>query len=289
MTVRKAVIPAAGLGTRFLPASKVVPKNLIPVVDKPMIQYAVEELVRAGIEDICIVISKGLEALVDHFRPDEDLRASLTARGKDDLLRQLLSAEAASSVTAVYQDEPLGLGHAVGVASDFVGGEPFACLLPDELFHPSSQLLSEMVASFEATGANLVAAVEVPSTEIGRYGVIDPVDADASPIIVRGVVEKPAPSEAPSNLALAGRYVLEADVMDIIGKLDPGAGGEIQLTDALGVLASSGTLHSTIYRGRKWDVGNPQGFLQATFELAQEHPTLGKDFKRFIEEKHDGP
>lgn len=285
MSVRKAVIPAAGVGTRFLPASKVVPKNLIPVVDKPMLQYAVEELASAGIEEICLVISKGMEAMADHFRPDPELRELLVSQGKDDLLEKLKATESLPDVTTVYQDEPLGLGHAVGTARDFVGDEPFACLLPDELFDPASSLLADMVASYERTSTSIVAVFEVAREEVSPYGVIDTEDPSADPIVVKGVVEKPAPEEAPSNLVLTGRYVLAPETFGHLDALTPGAGGELQLTDALGDLASDGALHATIYEGRKWDVGKPEGLLRATVDLGEEHPELGEAFSRFLEER----
>lgn len=284
MKVRKAVIPAAGLGTRFLPASKAVPKNLIPVVDKPMIQFAVEELARAGITDVCFVVSKETSAVVDHFRTDEELERALEEAGKSDLLERVREIDRLPEVVSVYQEEPLGLGHAVGCARDWVGDEPFAVLLPDELYDPRRDLVGELISTFEARSASAIAVCEVPQETIDLYGSISSGDLTASPITVDGVVEKPSPEEAPSNLAITGRYVLVPEIFDIIDGLEPGAGGEIQLTDGLAELAGRGELFAVRYDGRRWDVGSKEGWLKAVVELALDDPDLGKEFGRFLEE-----
>ncbi|HLF69681.1 MAG TPA: UTP--glucose-1-phosphate uridylyltransferase [Actinomycetota bacterium] len=284
MPPRKAVIPAAGLGTRFLPASKAVPKELITLVDRPVIQYAVEELARAGITNICIVNSHGKEAVADHFTTAPRLEAALIKAAKDELLRDLKRISNLAEVYSVRQNEPLGLGHAVWVAREHIGEEPFVVSLPDEIFDPRDNFLSEMISGFDETGCSIVAVHEVSHEEIQLYGAIDPVDADAEIIEVRGVVEKPHPSVAPSHLALSGRYVLGPEVFDIIEKLEKGAGGEIQLADALGVLAERGTLRAMRYRGRRWDVGKKEGYLEAFVELAAEHPELGPRFRGFLKD-----
>lgn len=282
MLVRKAVIPAAGLGTRFLPASKAVPKELIPVVDRPVIQYAVEELVRAGVTNICIVTSQGKEAVADHFGRNAKLESALEGAGKKDLLKEVRRLHELGDIFSVRQNEPLGLGHAVWVARDHVEDEPFVVLLPDELFDPKANFLGAMLEAFDDSGKSIVAVHEVPKETIKLYGSIDPIDQNEDPMRVRGVIEKPDPADAPSNLALSGRYVLVPEVFDILGKLDSGAGGEIQLADALGILASRDQLLAQRYSGRKWDVGTKDGYLEAVVTLGAEDPVLGQRFSEFL-------
>ena len=283
MPVRRAIIPAAGLGTRFLPASKAVPKELVTVVDRPIIQYAVEELVRAGITDICIVTSEGKEALVDHFSSNSKLEQALDDKGKHDLLDEIRQLSAMADITSVLQDEPRGLGHAVWTAREYVQDEPFVVLLPDELLDPTDNFLGEMIETFESNQQSVVAVTEVPHSAIGSYGAIDAEGADGDVLRVQSLVEKPRPDEAPSDLAVIGRYVLTPDVMDILENIEPGAGGEIQLTDALAVLARSGSLYAQVLRGRRWDAGTKQGYLEATAALALEHPELGESFRDYLE------
>lgn len=283
MPVRKAVIPAAGFGTRFLPASKAVPKVLLPVVDRPIIQYAVEELVRAGITHITIVVSRGQEAVLEHFSAWPELEAALEAAGKIALLDEVRSLRDLASFSYVIQHEPLGLGHAVWTARDQVNDEPFAVILPDELFDPADNLLREMVQIFDEHASSVIAVTEVSPEDIRLYGAIEPEDPETEPIRVRSIVEKPEPEKAPSTLASIGRYVLAPEVMDILGKVKPGAGGEIQLTDGLTVLGQRGQLLAMRYPGRRWDVGNKQGFLQATVALAAERPDLGPSFLMFLD------
>ena len=282
MPVRRAVIPAAGLGTRFLPASKSVPKELVTVVDRPIIQYAVEELVRAGITNICIVSSPGKEALANHFSSNSKLDAALEASGKKELLQEMKALEEMADIYTVMQNQPLGLGHAVWVAREHIEDEPFAVLLPDEIMDPAGNLIGEMVESFDERNMSVVAVAEVPIEEIKSYGSIDSEDFSGDTITVTSLIEKPDPEEAPSNLAVIGRYVLEPEVFDILAKLEPGAGGEIQLTDALAVLAGRGHLVAKRYRGRRWDAGTKKGFLEGTVALAVEHPELGPGFREFL-------
>lgn len=282
MPVRKAVIPAAGLGTRFLPATKEVPKELIPIVDKPVIQYAVEELARAGITDICIVSSLGKEAVTDHFSKNSKLESALEKAGKTELLEQVRRLHDLADIYTVRQNEPLGLGHAVWCAREHVKDEPFVVLLPDELFDPKTSFLAEMVATFDETETSVVCVAEVPHEQIRLYGCVAVEDPAQDPLRATAVVEKPDPSVAPSDLALAGRYVLVPEVFDILGKLGPGAGGEIQLADACGLLAESGRLLAQRFTGRKWDVGTKAGFLQATVALGAEDPELASDFRAFL-------
>ncbi|HEX2054185.1 MAG TPA: UTP--glucose-1-phosphate uridylyltransferase [Actinomycetota bacterium] len=288
MPVETAIIPAAGMGTRFLPASKAVPKELVTVVDRPVIQYAVEELVRAGIRNICIVTSEGKEALTHHFTSNAKLETVLRDKGKTDLLEEMLELNKLADIYSVTQNEPLGLGHAVWVARDHVDDDPFVVLLPDEILDPADDFLSEMIGTHERTGSSVIAVDEVPHESIGSYGCIDPEPADGDAMRVRAIIEKPDPAEAPSDLALIGRYVLSPDVMEILETVEPGAGGEIQLTDALAVLAAKGKLVAQRYRGRRWDAGTKLGYLQATAALAFDHPELGPEFRAYLEKIQGG-
>jgi len=289
MFVRKAIIPAAGLGTRFLPASKAVPKELITVVDRPVIQYSVEELVRAGITNICIVTSQGKESVTEHFGRNSKLEAALERTGKLEQLEEITRLYEMAEIFSVNQNEPLGLGHAVWVARDHIDDEPFVVLLPDELFDPAGNCLNDMVAAFDERSMSVTAVTQVPHESIKAYGSIAPADPDdiksgRTLIEVSGVVEKPDPAVAPSDLALIGRYVLAPEIFDILAKLDPGAGGEIQLADALGILAGRQALLAFNYQGRRWDVGTKAGYLEAVFTLGLEHPELGAGFANFLKE-----
>ncbi|MEX2588405.1 MAG: UTP--glucose-1-phosphate uridylyltransferase [Actinomycetota bacterium] len=283
MPVRKAIIPAAGMGTRFLPASKAVPKEMVTLVDRPVIQYAVEELVRAGITDICIVDSEGKQALGDHFRSNAQLEELLARKNKTQLLDDLRYLSTLAEVSFVAQNDPKGLGHAVWLAREYSAGEPVVVLLPDEIIDPAENLVGEMIDTFDTASVSVVAVDRVPHASIGSYGAIDPEDPEADTTVVRSVVEKPDPDDAPSDLALIGRYVLDPSVFDILETLPAGAGGEIQLTDALAVLAGSGRLIARRFRGRRWDAGTKQGYLQATVSLALDHPELGEDFRSYLE------
>jgi UTP--glucose-1-phosphate uridylyltransferase len=274
MLIRKGVIPAAGLGTRFLPASKAVPKVLLPIVDRPVIQYAVEEMARAGITQICIVLSHGQGAISDHFAPAPELEAVLEKAGKTELLEEVRRTETLADIFYVQQHRPLGLGHAVLCAADFIDDEPFAVLLPDELFDPKDNFLGDMVETYEAQGVSVVAGLEVPHEEISRYGAMAVEDIEDELLQILSLVEKPPLDEAPSDIAIVGRYVLEPAVLALLAKLPPGALGEIQLTDALDIIARQGRLLGRLYRGRRWDAGNKQGFLRANFDLAAERPDL---------------
>jgi UTP--glucose-1-phosphate uridylyltransferase len=284
MPVQTAIIPAAGLGTRFLPASKAVPKELVTVVDRPVIQYAVEELVRAGITNICIVISEGKEAVTHHFSSNAKLETALRDKQKKALLDEMLRLNELAHIYSVTQNEPLGLGHAVWVAREYVHDDPFVVLLPDELLDPGDNFVAEMIETYERTSQSVVAVDEVSHESIGSYGSIDPEPAFDDVMKVKAMVEKPDPAVAPSDLAIIGRYVLDPEVMTILKTVKPGAGGEIQLTDALAVLAGQGRLMAQRYRGRRWDAGTKLGYLQATAALAFEHPELGSDFRSYLEQ-----
>jgi len=274
MRPRTAVIPAAGFGTRFLPATKAVPKMMLPLIDRPLIQYAVEEAARVDIERIVIVTSRGTDAVEAHFEPAPALEAALEAKGRDDLLHLVRSTSGGADVTFVYQDDQLGLGHAVGCAADVVGDDPFAVLLPDEVMHPEDGLLEALVDACDRYDASVIAVMEMPRSEISSYGVVEPEWVEERLARVLSFVEKPPPEEAPSNLGSIGRYVLTRDVMDAISSTVPGAGGEIQLTDAIASVAASGEAYAYVYRGRRWDVGTPAGHVRATADLAAERDDL---------------
>ena len=272
------------MGTRFLPASKAVPKELVTVVDRPVIQYAVEELVRAGITNICFVTSEGKEAVTHHFTSNAKLETALREKAKHDLLEEMLELNQLADIYTVTQNEPLGLGHAVWVAREHIQNEPFVVLLPDELLDPADNFLAEMISTYERTSSSVIAVDEVPHESIGSYGAIDPEPSDDDWMRVRALVEKPDPSDAPSDLAIIGRYVLSPEVMEILETVKPGSGGEIQLTDALAVLAGQGKLVAQHYRGRRWDAGTKLGYLQATAALAFDHPELGAGFRAYLEQ-----
>jgi UTP--glucose-1-phosphate uridylyltransferase len=285
-TVTKAVIPAAGLGTRFLPATKATPKEMLPVVDKPAIQYVVEESVRAGLDDVLIITGRNKAALEDHFDHNWELEQALEAKG-DERRLQRVRESADLKVHFVRQGQPNGLGHAVHVARQHVGDRPFAVLLGDDLIDARDQLLEEMLAVRDAKGGSVVALLEVPPETIQLYGcaAIDGRDGDV--VRVTGLVEKPAPHEAPSNLAVIGRYVLDPSVFDILERTPPGRGGEIQLTDALQTLAASdepgGGVHGVVFRGRRYDTGDRLDYLKAVVRLGLDHAELGTDFGDWLD------
>jgi UTP--glucose-1-phosphate uridylyltransferase len=284
--VRKAVIPAAGLGTRFLPASKAVPKEMLPVVDQPGIQYVVEEIVRSGIEDVLIVTGRSKKAVEDHFDRNPEVEAALEAKGKHDEAATLRRISEMAHVHFVRQDEPRGLGHAVGMARWHVGDEPFAVLLPDDLTHPRATLLADMIKTHEETGGSVVGVKRFPGKEISLYGAIDPAGEpdDRGVVSVRDLVEKPAFSDAPSDMGIIGRYVLTPSVFDHIARLKPGAGGELQLTDALREMCRTEPFHAVVLDSGRFDTGNKLDWLRATVELALEHPELGRDFREVLRE-----
>ena len=287
MQVRSAVIPAAGLGTRFLPATKAVPKELFPVGDQPAIQLVIDEALGAGIDHIVVVSSRSKPALEAYFEPDDALVEALEAKGKSDTAERLRAIGRDWRVSIVYQDEPKGLGHAVGCARDAVGDEPFAVMLPDELMS-NSAVLAQMNGVCAATGGSVVAVVNVPRDQVSSYGVIDPAGELTSDgvIPVRDLVEKPAPEDAPSNFILTGRYVLTADAWDEIEALTPGSGGELQLTDALRAQATRSPFHAVVADERRLDTGTPLGFLTASIDLGLDDPELGAPLREFLRSLH---
>ena len=282
-SVRKAVLPVAGMGTRFLPASKAVPKVLLPVVDKPLIQYAVEEARAAGIDEFIFVAGRGEAAIRDHFERDTALDAHLAARSDEAALAAAASAVLEPGAARfVHQEEPLGLGHAVLCAHDLVGDEPFAVLLPDELLLGEPPCLAELVEVHGTTKGSVVALAEVPQAETGRYGIVEVAGEEGRTVTVSGMVEKPDPARAPSRLALIGRYVLQPGIFARLAAQAPGAGGEIQLTDAMAAMVREAPFHGVRYTGRRFDCGSPAGYLQATIACALERPELRQDLLSFL-------
>jgi UTP--glucose-1-phosphate uridylyltransferase len=293
--VRTAVFPVAGFGTRFLPATKAMPKVLLPVVDRPLIQYAVDEALASGIESLIFVTGRGHAAIEDYFDVSYELERELVDRGRADIASWLASLRPADpgQFAFVRQMEPLGLGHAVWCARNLIGNDPFAVLLADELIVGEPPCLQQLVDVHESVGGNVVLVDEVDPATTERYGIIESAGESGGAIRVSSVVEKPPPGEAPSNLALIGRYVLEPSVMDILGDTDPGAGGEIQLTDAIRSSIATSSVHAVRATGKRYDCGSPEGFLEATIELAYQRedlaPAMRRAASRIMESNmHDG-
>ncbi len=283
MQVRSAVIPAAGLGTRFLPATKAVPKELMPIGDTPAIQLIIDEALGAGVEHIVVVSSRSKPAIERYFQRDDELVANLRDKGKHDVAERLASIGRDWRVTITYQDDPRGLGHAVGCARDAVGDEPFAVLLPDELMGDSS-LLAHMNGVCASTGGSVVGAKQVPRSQVSSYGVLDPAGPidDDGVIAVRDLVEKPPVAAAPSDLIIIGRYVLTPDVFDEIDRLVPGSGGELQLTDALRAQAARSPFSAVVARTARYDTGHPLGFLEAAIAFGLRDPSMGADLRAHL-------
>ena len=278
--VRKAVFPVAGLGTRLLPATKSIPKEMITIVDRPLIQYAVDEAREAGIEQMIFVTGRGKSSLVDYFDQAYELEATLKAKGKSlDVLEP--SNASFGEVVTVRQQQPLGLGHAVWCARHIVGDEPFAVLLPDELMVGQPNCLAQMVEAYDRIGGNILAALEVPDSEIHKYGVIDPGASDGRLTEIRGLVEKPAAGSAPSNLMLPGRYILQPEVMRALDAQEKGAGGEIQLTDAMAKLIGTQPFHGYRFEGERYDCGSATGFVIANLAMALERGDVGPAVREF--------
>ncbi len=281
--LRKAVFPVAGLGTRFLPATKAMAKEMLPVVDKPLIQYAVEEARAAGIEQFCMVTGRGKTALVEHFDIAFELEATLRERDKRDALRHLEGTlvEPGSMVT-VRQQVPLGLGHAIWCARAFIGDDPFAVLLPDDLVLSDTPCLAQLAELHHQTGGNVVAVTEVPRAQTNRYGILRIGADDGRVVEVLGLVEKPTPEAAPSTLSIIGRYVLMPEVIAELARGDRGAGGEVQLTDGMARLIGRQPFHGLRYEGRRFDCGDKAGFLEAQIAFALKHPELAPAVRGFL-------
>lgn len=280
--VRKAIFPVGGLGTRFLPATKSMPKEMLPVVDKPLIQYAVEEARAAGIEEFIFVTGRGKSAIEDHFDFSYELDRVLSERGRVKDVQQIKALlPQPGDIAYVRQQEPLGLGHAVWCARNLVDNEPFAVLLADDLVLSSTPCLKQLTSAY--TGGNLVATMEVPHDHVSRYGVLDVAGTDGDLIRVKGIVEKPAPKDAPSNLCVIGRYVLDSSVFGHLARLQRGAGGEIQLTDALAAMIGEVPFHGYRFEGTRFDCGDKVGFFEANVAFALERPDLGDSVRGVIQ------
>lgn len=280
--IRKAVFPVAGLGTRFLPATKAIPKELLPIVDRPLIQYAVDEAREAGIEQIIFVTGRGKTAIVEHFDIAFELEATMAERGKDMAVLESTRATPGDIIT-VRQQVPLGLGHAIWCARAIVGDEPFAILLPDELMVAAkgggTGCMKQMVDAYNEVGGNLISVLEVAREEVSSYGVIDPGEERGALTQVRGLVEKPSVDKAPSNKIVSGRYILQPEVMRVLETQGKGAGGEIQLTDAMAKMIGVQPFHAVTFAGRRFDCGNKTGFVEATLALALEREDIGAEVR----------
>jgi UTP--glucose-1-phosphate uridylyltransferase len=281
--VRKAIIPAAGLGTRFLPATKAMPKEMLPIVDKPTIQYIVEEAIASGIEDIIIVTGKGKRAIEDHFDNAYELEQILMKQGKLDLLEKVKEPSKVD-IHYIRQKEPKGLGHAVWCARNFIGDEPFAVLLGDDIVQAETPCLKQLIDQYEQTFSSVIGVKRVPDNETHRYGIIDPLEQHGRRYQVRQFVEKPAPGTAPSNLAIMGRYILTPQIFLFLEKQEAGAGGEIQLTDAIQKLNEIQRVFAYEFEGKRYDVGEKIGFIQTTIEFALQNEELREDLIQFMEQ-----
>ena len=272
MTIRTAVIPAAGLGTRFLPATKSVPKELMPILDKPMLQYVVEEAAEAGFERVVIVTARGKESIASYFQPQESLERHLLDTGAADMAEKVRAASHLADVSFVIQEQPLGLGHAVLTAEEAVGGEPFAVILPDDIVDNSPGVLSQMLGVREEHGGGVVSVEPVPWEMVQNYGVVEAARVSDRVHRIKSLVEKPAREDAPSNLAIVGRYILPAEIFDCLRRTPPGAKGEIQLTDGLSILLDDTDIYAYEFQGTRYDGGTPLGLLKASlgFGLARE-------------------
>ena len=284
--IRKAVFPVGGLGTRFLPATKAMPKEMLPVVDKPLIQYAVEEAQAAGIEEFIFVTGRSKTAIEDHFDYSYELEATLRERGKDAQIRAINGwMPQPGQVAYTRQQVPLGLGHAVWCARNLVGDEPFAVVLADDLILADTPCLKQMVEAQRGTGGNVVAVMEVPREHTNRYGVLDIERDDGRLVSVKGVVEKPDPATAPSNLSIIGRYILQPEVFNHLSRIDPGAGNEIQLTDGLAeLIRGSQPFHGLRFDGTRFDCGDKVGFLQANIAFALARPDMGAAVRKILDD-----
>ena len=281
--LRKAVLPVAGLGTRFLPATKAMAKEMLPIVDKPLIQYAIEEARAAGIEQFCLVSGRGKTALIDHFDVAYELEATLRERGKFDVIEMLDAMKVQpGSITTVRQQVPLGLGHAIWCARAFIGDDPFAILLPDDLVLSETPCLKQLVDAYNQTGGNVVAVSEVPHDQTDKYGILRTGTDDGRLVEVLGLVEKPKPANAPSNLSIIGRYILLPEVIGFLSQMERGAGNEVQLTDAMAKMIGHTPFHGLRYEGRRFDCGDKIGFLEAQIAFALKRPELAPAVREFM-------
>jgi len=282
MRVRKAVFPAAGLGTRFLPATKAQPKEMLPIVDKPTIQYVIEEAVQSGIQDVIIVTGRGKNAIEDHFDRSLELEQVLLQKGRTDLVAEIQKISSLISVSYIRQKEPLGLGHAILVTRNLIGNEPFAVFLGDDIIDSEVPCMGQMVQVFGRYGNTIVAVQEVSRQEVRHYGIIDGIEVSDRIFEVKDMVEKPEPERAPSNLAIIGRYILPPEIFDLLEETKPDEGGEIQLTNALRALLKTQRIYGYRFEGKRYDAGNKLGFLKATVEFALKRRDLAKEFAEYL-------
>ena len=282
MKVRKAIIPAAGLGTRFLPATKAQPKEMLPIVDKPTIQYIIEEAIESGIEEILIITGRNKRAIEDHFDRSIELELSLEKKNKKELLELVRNISNMVNIHYVRQKEPKGLGHAIYCAKSFVGNEPFAVLLGDDVVYANKPCLKQMIEAYDEYKTTILGVQEVAKEDVSKYGIVDGKHIDGRVYKVNGLVEKPSIDEAPSNIAILGRYIINPNIFDILEHTKPGKGGEIQLTDALKELAKHEAMYAYNFEGRRYDVGNKLGFLEATVEFALRREDLREEFLEYL-------
>ncbi|ASN06002.1 UTP--glucose-1-phosphate uridylyltransferase GalU [Virgibacillus necropolis] len=282
MKVKKAIIPAAGLGTRFLPATKAMPKEMLPIVDKPTIQYIVEEAIESGIEDIIIVTGKGKRAIEDHFDHSFELEQNLFEKGKFDLLSEVQKSSKLVDIHYIRQKEPKGLGHAVWCARKFIGDEPFAVLLGDDIVEAETPCLRQMINQYNRYRASILGVQQVEETEVSRYGIVDGSMIDNRLYNISNLIEKPRQEVAPSNLAILGRYILSPSIFDILQNQKPGAGDEIQLTDAIAALNKNEAVYAYDFKGTRYDVGDKMGYIQTTIEFALQRGNLKKELLDYL-------
>ncbi|WP_059106094.1 UTP--glucose-1-phosphate uridylyltransferase GalU [Shouchella shacheensis] len=285
MQVRKAIIPAAGLGTRFLPATKAQPKEMLPIVDKPTIQYIVEEAVASGIEDIIIVSGRGKRAIEDHFDKSYELEETLAKKQKQVILEEIQGISNLANIHYIRQKEPKGLGHAIACAASFVGNEPFAVMLGDDIVESEAPCLKQMIEVYNRYHSSVIGVQPVAEQDVSKYGIVSPKgnDIEENTVHVETLVEKPALEDAPSNLAIMGRYILRPEIFEILATQEPGAGGEIQLTDALVKLNEEQAILAYQFAGTRYDVGDKLGFVQATIDFALKRPDLREDVIKYLE------
>ncbi|HZJ58131.1 MAG TPA: UTP--glucose-1-phosphate uridylyltransferase GalU [Clostridia bacterium] len=283
MTIRKAIIPAAGLGTRFLPATKAQPKEMLPIVDKPTIQYIIEEAIDSGIESIIIVTGRNKRSIEDHFDRSLELEDALRKSKNEDLLRLVDDISNMVDIHYIRQKEPKGLGHAINCASAFIGDEPFAVLLGDDIVHSEVPCLKQLIGVYEKHKSTILGCQFVDKNHVDKYGIVDGIPMDDDLYEVRHLVEKPRVEDAPSNLAILGRYIISPNIFKHLDETQPGAGGEIQLTDALRALAEEEAMYAFNFQGKRYDVGNKLGYLEATMEFALRNPELRDNFKDYVE------
>lgn len=289
MKVKKAVIPAAGLGTRFLPATKAQPKEMLPIVDKPTIQYIIEEAVASGIEEILIITGRNKRAIEDHFDKSVELENELESHGKEEMLDMVKKISNMAEIYYIRQKEPKGLGHAISCARTFVGNEPFAVMLGDDVVDSKVPCLKQLIDCYNEYKTSIIGVQEVPHEEVYKYGIVKGMNIEDRVYKVKDLVEKPKPEEAPSDVAILGRYIITPQIFDILSNTTPGKGGEIQLTDALKTLISTEAMYAYNFEGRRYDVGDRLGFLEATVEFALKRDDLKKPFMEYLSRIMQGP